>query len=148
MTPCLFDRAGGRNYVDKQRLMKSRTGASPAEHPSAGALILYYLRCRATAGSAVSYTVCAMNTDEHCAKCALVDCPDTTDPACSRANCCILGFMSKCGAGPLIMNQRSCRFFKPSSGGGRCMHYCVALDGHCDSADAQQEMKSRIQSKN
>jgi hypothetical protein len=67
---------------------------------------------------------------------------------CSGANCCIAGFMSKCGAGPLLIDQRACRFFRMSSTGGRCMHYCVSLDGHCDSVEAQLEIKTRERSRN
>jgi hypothetical protein len=34
-----------------------------------------------------------------------------------------------------------------SSTGGRCMHYCVSLDGHCDSVEAQQALKNRERSR-
>lgn len=89
-----------------------------------------------------------MKTLEHCAKSAHAECLHETNEKCGRINCCIIGFMSRCGAGPLVIDQRACRFFKLSSGGERCMHYCVALDGHCDSVDAQQEMKNKARLRN
>jgi hypothetical protein len=52
--------------------------------------------------------------------------------------------MSRCGAGPGVINQRACKFFKRSSAGDRCMHYCVSLDGHCDCVDAQQETRAGV----
>jgi hypothetical protein len=89
-----------------------------------------------------------MNRYECCGKSAHYECPNETTEARGGVNCCIVGFMAKCGAGPLVVNQRACRFFRMSSAGNRCMHYCVALDGHCDSIDAQQEMKNREPSRN
>ncbi len=53
-------------------------------------------------------------------------------------NCCVGGIMSRCGAGPRPADQARCRFFKRSTTSDRCMHYIVALDGHCDSVDAQR----------
>jgi hypothetical protein len=54
-------------------------------------------------------------------------------------NCCIPGFMSRCGAGTDAESQRACRFFRKASQGERCMHYCAALEGHCDCVEAQRE---------
>jgi hypothetical protein len=88
------------------------------------------------------------NSIECCSKSAHYECLNKTTETCGGVNCCIVGFMSKCGAGPLLITQKACRFFKMSSAGNRCMHYCVALDGHCDSIDAQQEMKNRGPSRN
>lgn len=88
------------------------------------------------------------NSLECCSKRAHYECLNETTETCGGVNRCIVGFMSKCGAGPLVINQKACRFFKMSSAGNRCMHYCVALDGHCDSIDAQQEMKNRGPSRN
>jgi len=61
---------------------------------------------------------------------------------CSKlvnANYCIPGMMSRCSAGAVWENQKKCRFSKKSTSGDRCMHYIIALDGHCDSVDAQRE---------
>jgi hypothetical protein len=56
-------------------------------------------------------------------------------------NCCIAGVMSRCGAGPLVSDQRTCTFFKQATHADRCMHYCISLDGHCDCVEAQVELK-------
>jgi hypothetical protein len=89
-----------------------------------------------------------MSILEHRSKSIHIKCLKEPIKECDSLNCCVSGFMSKCGAGPLAINQRACRFFKLSSCGDRCMHYCVALDGHCDSVDAQREMKNRERSLN
>ncbi len=58
-----------------------------------------------------------------------------------RVNLCVSGIMSMCGAGPGLKAQRACRFFKKSSFAERCMHFSVAVPGHCDCVDAQRAQK-------
>jgi hypothetical protein len=56
-------------------------------------------------------------------------------------NYCISGFMSRCGAGPLWIEQQQCKYYVKSTVRNRCMHYIESLNGHCDSADAQRESR-------
>jgi hypothetical protein len=84
-----------------------------------------------------------MSTYERCRKNAHLERFEGPAGRCSDGNCCIGGFMSRCGAGPCLIDQQACKFFKKSSAADRCMHFCVALDGHCDCVEAQEEMKRR-----
>jgi hypothetical protein len=88
-----------------------------------------------------------MSIYERCGKSAHVECLDRPAGRCGYVNCCIAGFMSRCGAGPCVIDQQACKFFRRSSVADRCMHYCVSLDGHCDCVDAQQEMKGKSRPK-
>jgi hypothetical protein len=88
-----------------------------------------------------------MSILERRGKSAHIECFDRPSGPCGNANCCIPGFMARCGAGPCVIDQQACKFFRKSSMGDRCMHYCVSLDGHCDCVDAQEEMKRRSRPK-
>jgi hypothetical protein len=88
-----------------------------------------------------------MSIYERCGKRTRIECLDRPEGRCGNVNYCIGGFMSHCGAGPCLFDQQACKFFRKSSVGERCMHYCVSLDGHCDCVDAQQEMKRKSQPK-
>jgi hypothetical protein len=57
-------------------------------------------------------------------------------------NYCKSGIMSCCGAGSVWHNQKKCRFYQKSTVSNRCMHYIEALNGHCDSMQAQRESTS------
>jgi hypothetical protein len=89
----------------------------------------------------VCHVVALMNTHERCTKIAHFECVEEQTGSCSGVNCCIAGFMSRCGAGPCVIDQHACKFFRKSSAGDRCMHYCVSIDGHCDCVVAQDELK-------
>lgn len=89
----------------------------------------------------VCHVVALMNTHERCTKIAHFECVEEQTGSCGGVNCCIAGFMSRCGAGPCIIDQHACKFFRKSSAGERCMHYCVSIDGHCDCVVAQDELK-------
>jgi len=54
---------------------------------------------------------------------------------------CIPGIMSRCSAGSTWEKQEKCKFSKKSTIRNRCMHYIKSLDGHCDSVEAQRELK-------
>jgi hypothetical protein len=88
-----------------------------------------------------------MSTQDRCGKNTHFERFEDPAERCGGGNCCVVGFMSRCGAGPCVIDQQGCKFFKKSSTGDRCMHYCVSLDGHCDCVDAQEEMKRRRRSK-
>jgi hypothetical protein len=68
--------------------------------------------------------------------------PDTCHP--ENLNClnyCIPGILSRCGAGPKVHEQKKCRYYRKSSIRDQCMHYIVALNGHCDCVDAQRDVR-------
>lgn len=56
-------------------------------------------------------------------------------------NYCIPGIMSRCSAGLVWQEQKKCKFARKSSVGDRCMHYIESIYGHCDSVEAQRELK-------
>ena len=56
-------------------------------------------------------------------------------------NYCVPGMLSRCGAGPNLHEQKKCRYYKKATIRDRCMHYIVALNGHCDCVDAQREVR-------
>jgi hypothetical protein len=87
-----------------------------------------------------------MSTYDRCGKRAHLELFEASSGRCSGGNCCIVGFMARCGAGSCPIDQQACKFFKKSSVGERCMHYCVSLDGHCDCLEAQAEMKAQLSS--
>ena len=53
-------------------------------------------------------------------------------------NFCVPGILSKCRAGKTWIEHRHCRFAKKSEYSNMCIHYIVAINGHCDSIDAQR----------
>lgn len=61
-------------------------------------------------------------------------------------NYCVGGLLSRCGAGPEWHAQKKCKYYKRSTIHHRCMHYIEALDGHCDCADAQREVRRQLDS--
>ena len=56
-------------------------------------------------------------------------------------NYCIPGIMSRCSAGLIWQEQNKCKFARKSTVGDRCMHYIESIYGHCDSVEAQRELK-------
>ena len=56
-------------------------------------------------------------------------------------NYCIPGIMSRCSAGLIWQDQKKCKFARKSTVGERCMHYIESIYGHCDSVEAQRELK-------
>jgi len=56
-------------------------------------------------------------------------------------NYCIPGIMSRCSAGLIWQEQKKCKFSRKSTVGDRCMHYIESIYGHCDSVEAQRELK-------
>ena len=68
--------------------------------------------------------------------------PDNCRP--ERLDClnyCVSGLLSRCGAGPEWQKQKKCKYYDKSTIRNRCMHYIETLDGHCDCADAQREVR-------
>jgi hypothetical protein len=59
-----------------------------------------------------------------------------------RVNYCIPGIMSRCSAGLIWQDQKKCKFAKKSSVSNRCMHYIEPINGHCDSVEAQSELRN------
>jgi len=59
-----------------------------------------------------------------------------------KVNYCIPGIMSRCSAGLTWHDQKKCKFAKKSSVSNRCMHYIEPINGHCDSVEAQRELRS------
>ena len=47
--------------------------------------------------------------------------------------------MFVCAAANDIEKQQRCRFYRKATRTVRCMHYRAAMEGHCDSIDAQNE---------
>ena len=62
-------------------------------------------------------------------------------PHLVSVNYCIPGIMSRCSAGLIWQDQKKCKFAKKSTVGDRCMHYIESIYGHCDSVEAQRELK-------
>jgi len=61
-------------------------------------------------------------------------------------NYCIPGIMSRCSAGLIWHEQKKCKFARKSTVGDRCMHYIESIYGHCDSVEAQRELRGLDQS--
>jgi hypothetical protein len=57
-------------------------------------------------------------------------------------NYCIPGIMSRCSAGLVWQDQKKCKFARKSTVGDRCMHYIKSINGHCDSVEAQRELRN------
>jgi hypothetical protein len=49
--------------------------------------------------------------------------------------------MSRCSAGLIWHEQKKCKFARKSTVGERCMHYIESINGHCDSVEAQRELR-------
>ena len=56
-------------------------------------------------------------------------------------NYCVPGIMSRCSAGLIWHEQKKCKFARKSTVGERCMHYIESINGHCDSVEAQRELR-------
>jgi hypothetical protein len=56
-------------------------------------------------------------------------------------NYCIPGIMSRCSAGLIWQQQKKCKFSRKSTVGDRCMHFIEPIYGHCDSVEAQRELR-------
>jgi len=57
-------------------------------------------------------------------------------------NYCVPGIMSRCSAGLIWQEQKKCKFARKSTVGERCMHYIKSINGHCDSVEAQRELRN------
>ena len=57
-------------------------------------------------------------------------------------NYCVPGIMSRCSAGLIWHDQKRCKFARKSTAGERCMHYIASINGHCDSVEAQRELRN------
>jgi hypothetical protein len=60
-------------------------------------------------------------------------------------NYCTPGIMSRCSAGLIWQDQKKCKFARKSTISDRCMHYIESIYGHCDSVEAQRDMKNLAQ---
>ena len=60
---------------------------------------------------------------------------------CQVPNFCRQDSMFVCAAANDIESQKRCRFYRKATRTVRCMHYRAALEGHCDSIDAQNAVK-------
>ena len=62
-------------------------------------------------------------------------------------NYCVSGLMSRCSAGTVWDEQKRCKFSEKSTVRHQCMHYIEAIDGHCDCAEAQRELRNAVKIK-
>lgn len=141
--------ASRRSRRDLQRQYRHRMRRDPRGDGNAlitGRFQTCSIPREALSAEAVSHIVALMSISERFARTAHFECVEEQTEGCRNVNCCIAGFMSRCGAGPSIIDQHACKFFRKSSAGERCMHYCVSIDGHCDCVPAQVEMKRSAQS--
>lgn len=60
----------------------------------------------------------------------------------ASVNYCIPGVMSRCSAGLTWHKQKRCKYAIKSTLSDRCMHYISALNGHCDSVNAQRGLNN------
>jgi hypothetical protein len=60
------------------------------------------------------------------------------------ANFCVTGMMSRCSAGTAWNDQQRCKYAEKSTVRNRCMHFIEAIDGHCDCAEAQRELRNAV----
>lgn len=72
---------------------------------------------------------------------------DTHEVRLGRVNYCVPGLMSRCSAGTIWNDQKKCKFAEKSTVSNRCMHYIEAIGGHCDSEQAQREIKNTAEVK-
>jgi hypothetical protein len=68
----------------------------------------------------------------------------TRDVRLDCANYCVAGLMSRCSAGTVWNDQKRCKYAEKSTVSNRCMHFIEAIDGHCDSAEAQRELTNAV----
>ena len=64
---------------------------------------------------------------------------------CQVPNFCRQDSMFICTAADNTENQKRCRYYRKATRSVRCMHYRAALEGHCDSIEAQLEANSKQQ---
>ena len=69
---------------------------------------------------------------------------ETNEVRPGRANYCVAGVMSHCTAGTVWDEQKRCKYAEKSSVSNRCMHFIEAIDGHCDCAAAQRELRHNL----
>ena len=66
---------------------------------------------------------------------------ETRDLRQGCVNYCVAGLMSRCSAGTVWNDQKMCKYAEKSTVSNRCMHFIEAIDGHCDCAEAQRELR-------
>ena len=69
---------------------------------------------------------------------------ETRDVRSGCANFCVTGLMSRCSAGTAWNAQKKCKYAEKSTVSNRCMHFIEAIDGHCDCAEAQRELRNAV----
>jgi hypothetical protein len=69
---------------------------------------------------------------------------ETRDLRLGYANYCVTGLMSRCSAGTIWNEQKRCKYAEKSTVRNRCMHFIEAIDGHCDCAAAQRELRNAV----
>lgn len=72
---------------------------------------------------------------------------ETGDVRLGCANYCVAGLMSRCSAGTVWHEQKRCKYAEKSTVSNRCMHFIEAIDGHCDCAEAQRELRNALKIK-
>ena len=71
---------------------------------------------------------------------------ETREVRVDCANYCVAGLMSRCSAGTVWNDQKRCTYAEKSTVSNRCMHFIEAIDGHCDCAEAQRELRNGAKS--
>lgn len=64
---------------------------------------------------------------------------------CQVPNFCRQDSMFVCAAANDIESQKECRYYRKATRTVRCMHYRAALEGHCDSIEAQNEAQNAVE---
>jgi hypothetical protein len=72
---------------------------------------------------------------------------ETREVRSGCANFCVAGLMSRCSAGTAWNAQKKCKYAEKSTVSNRCMHFIEAIDGHCDCAEAQRELRNAVKIK-
>ena len=72
---------------------------------------------------------------------------ETREVRLDCANYCVAGLMSRCSAGSVWNAQKRCKYAEKSTVSNRCMHFIEAIDGHCDCAEAQRELRNAVETK-
>jgi hypothetical protein len=72
---------------------------------------------------------------------------ETREVRLDCANFCVAGLMSRCSAGTVWNEQKRCKYAEKSTVSNRCMHFIEAIDGHCDCAEAQRELRNAVKIK-
>lgn len=68
----------------------------------------------------------------------------THDVRSGYVNYCVPGLMSRCGAGTVWNDQKTCKYAEKSTVSNRCMHFIEAIGGHCDCVEAQRELRKAV----